>query len=338
MIHMKKILSLLFCLFAIVGFWFSQSNVLENRALWDVTLRYCNDPKIDWWVKYILLSWKAWQDIPICLLMNNGWERPVAIWLNFVDGTTTADEQERKACQPEDQKSMFWQYITWDDMSFIIPARGSLKTELKAKFPEWYAWLANWCITAHLLSWATTQWGMFNIFSRLGYFIDILVDWEYKLWMAVSWVFLPYDNYSNNSQLPIYDNVIKDTIESIFEISNTWNVPAEIAVTSTSIWWWGIEKHQNSFTWSVLPQQNRKIEDYLWKWWYKYIGWPVTYTLDLTVTPQEIGPVLPLDWKAASYQYTANWFIIPWILIWLILVIGLWLWYKSHRKKKNENQ
>jgi hypothetical protein len=46
------------------------------------------------------------------MLIENGGPTDTTISLNFVDGTITADTDQKKACEPEVTKSNFGQYVT----------------------------------------------------------------------------------------------------------------------------------------------------------------------------------------------------------------------------------
>jgi hypothetical protein len=46
------------------------------------------------------------------MFINNGGPTDTTISLNFVDGTITADKDQKKACEPETTKTNFGQYVT----------------------------------------------------------------------------------------------------------------------------------------------------------------------------------------------------------------------------------
>ena len=47
----------------------------------------------------------------------------VKIGVNFVDGTLTADAEQKKACLPEGTKTQFGQYVTGYESELYLPPR-----------------------------------------------------------------------------------------------------------------------------------------------------------------------------------------------------------------------
>jgi hypothetical protein len=46
------------------------------------------------------------------MLIQNDGPTDATISINFVDGTITADEDQKKACEPETTKTNFGQYVS----------------------------------------------------------------------------------------------------------------------------------------------------------------------------------------------------------------------------------
>jgi hypothetical protein len=67
--------------------------------------------------------------------------------LNFVDGTITADADQKKACEPETTKANFGQYVTNYPTTVQIQAGETVKIAATATFPAGYAGTAYGCAT-----------------------------------------------------------------------------------------------------------------------------------------------------------------------------------------------
>jgi hypothetical protein len=71
--------------------------------------------------------------------------------LNFVDGTITADADQKKACEPESTKTNFGQYVTDYPTTLEIGAGETVKIGAKATFPAGYAGTAYGCATFQIV-------------------------------------------------------------------------------------------------------------------------------------------------------------------------------------------
>jgi len=56
------------------------------------------------------------------MLIQNDGPTDTTISLNFVDGTITADGDQKKACEPESSKSNFGQYVTGYSTTVDVPS------------------------------------------------------------------------------------------------------------------------------------------------------------------------------------------------------------------------
>ena len=308
----------------IIVLWCISMSYAQN--LWDLSIRFCNDEKIVWWSKMLLTSWDVAQRIPICIIMTNSSSLPLKFGINFVDGSITADAEQRKACLPETEKNNFGQYITSDSTWFYITWKASLKTIAYATFPKWYAGLSNWCLTAYMIDNNTSTGNkMFTVFSRLWYFIDILVNGEYRLDLTLSGAQAPFENFGNN-QIPLYRNTITRTTQALYYVVNTWNIPLDVQITTTTSRLWDTTSH--TYTQKSLPQQATKVEDNVWPWWYRWIGWPVTYTIDTVSKATQIGPVLPTK-ETKTISVSVSYFFFPRWIVGIIILFIYWRWKKS---------
>jgi hypothetical protein len=84
----------------------------RTTNLGDITLRFCNDTGAVAGTKTAVLQTKPEEKQDICMFIENGGPTNTMISLNFVDGTITADTDQKKACEPETTKTNFGQYVT----------------------------------------------------------------------------------------------------------------------------------------------------------------------------------------------------------------------------------
>jgi hypothetical protein len=62
--------------------------------------------------KSAVLEVEPEEELDICVFILNSGPTSATVGLNFVDGTFTADVDQKKACEPESSQSRFGQYIT----------------------------------------------------------------------------------------------------------------------------------------------------------------------------------------------------------------------------------
>lgn len=98
-----------------------------------------------------MLDLKPEEELDLCLYVNNDGPTNTKISLNFVDGTITADADQKKACEPESSKTNFGQYITDYPTTVEIDAGETVKIGAKAKFPAGYAGTAYGCATFQIV-------------------------------------------------------------------------------------------------------------------------------------------------------------------------------------------
>lgn len=371
-LKMKKLfLLVLFCLLPLLGlaqnnqdsqkpqWWNKESN------LWDLTLRFCNDKTTVWWTKALQMTAKPWEEKEVCILLNNDWPTPLKIWLNFVDGSSTSDADAKKACQPEDTKTYFGQYISAEDTWFLINPKQTIQTIVKAKFPDWYAGMAYWCTTFQVLDNSPENTGMFKVVSRRANFVDIYVDGKINVWLELTWENnSSISNISNNKNLIIYDNIVKKWIVSKINIYNSGNVwiTGEIKASYKymRIFNWTLSKNSSgeidSQKFRIMPKLTMPYEfdtpslEINIPWirstkinYMKYIWWPISIKYDINYNPEIFWPDTQSVIKDYNLIAESSAFILPRRIMLIILIILIRITYKnrkyiSEKKSTNGNQ
>lgn len=311
--------------------WNPESN------LWDVTLRFCNDKTIEWWTKTLELSTKPWEITDICVLLNNTWPTPVRLWLNFVDGSTTADKDAKKACQPEDTKTYFWQYVTYDSTWFYLEPWKTLQTIAKVQFSSGYAWMAYGCATFQILDSQPENSWMFKVISRRANFIDIYVDGTLNVWLWFTWDNNPsIKNISDDQNIVIYNNLPRKTISTKVIAQNTGNVWLSGSIQASYAYLRFLKWSLWSGTFKILPNLSMPYEFDLPRY-VQYIGWPISVQYDLDYIPEIIWTDSQNIVKEYNASISANTFLIPWLLIAIIVLIIIYIIYHKHKKSKKSS-
>lgn len=218
---------------AMISLWWYKVYAEDDNTLGYITIRFCNDETLQGGTKSLTLVTEADTDQEICMYMNNASNKPVKIGVNFVDGTTTADAEWKRACEPEWSKTNFWQYITIDDNAFEIPARGTLQTKAKVKFPSWVAGMINGCVTFHLLEEKEKpQEGMIKIFSRRANFIDAIVSGTVVFDTVMIADTNPgFPSIVSNTTVKLYKHIINKTLSIKSLIINSGNINSQSTVS-----------------------------------------------------------------------------------------------------------
>jgi hypothetical protein len=339
---MQKSFSLFVLMFGMITVMpvFSQEDRVSN--LGDVTLRFCNDATMTWWTKSLVLDTQTEKDTDICIYLNNNWPTDVQVALNFVDGTVTADADQKKACEPEDSKTNFGQYVTAQDTGLYIKAGQTLQTKASIRFPAGYAGTSYGCVTYQMLQYANSgansNVGMFNIVSRRANFVDVHVAWEVVMKLEV----VPESNDSleilnPGNPINIYNNLVEDTLKAKTILKNVGNIGVTISgFSSYSIFWGLIVKSFPIEATKILPNQYKNLEFVLPRWMPYFAGIvELRYDLDLeAMMPQQ-------DQKPenSKMNYQVKHIFIPWwILIVSLLIASLLWWYMKFYKQKKWNK
>lgn len=315
--------------------FFPLHSLARETNLGDVTVRFCNDKTIAWWTKALELSTDTNKEEEICIYMNNAWSTPVKLGINFVDGSTTPDEEAKKACEPEGIKTNFGQYVKAEDTEFLIPAWDTLQTTVKLKFPSGVAGRINGCITYNILDQSLQGEWMFKVFSRRANFIDVLVSWDVifdtKL-VADTNKSLP--NITNNKEVSLYDNTLSKTLSLKSVIINSGNLTSKSSVSWEVQWWFGLIKSPIGIRNIKTNAKKTSVYEYdLPK--RSLIGGPITitlYTYHEAIFPKgfENALIKPSD----SIIQLKTVMIPRWIytIVWA-LVLAIFLNKKSNAKK-----
>ncbi len=315
---MKNLSLFLAVLLFISGF----GQVLAQEVdLGDISVAFCNDPDAPQGTKSLQLKTKTGVPTDICMFLSNKGNQPLKMSINFVDGTVTADSDQKKACQPEGVKTQFGQYVTLEQDTFEIPAQQTIKVNATATFPDGMAGMNYGCVTSQIISDAPAQaeGNMFTIQTRRANFVDVLVDGTVELGVEL----VPqaaneiYTNLSDNPSVAIYQDLGTKEYVANVTYKNVGNISQEIKVVGTVAGY---------FTQTALPEQTRKvlpkqeatftfILDKTQLPWYKG---NIQLALQATHTPlfDFDLPSVTEDMKTPKQIITqASFMLMPWILI-----------------------
>lgn len=340
----------------------THAQLQRTTNLWDVTLRFCNDTTAVAGTKAAVLEVEPEQELDICLYINNDGPTNTTIWLNFVDGTITADADQKKACEPENTKTNFGQYITNYPTTIEIEVGETVQVFAKAKFPAGYAGTAYGCATFQVIDDADVdyeggeQTQMFTIVSRRANFVDINVMGEYIVDLqatdaTTAWSF----PLLNSNQVSVVDSPLtpwQNVMEAVGQgnpfalrigknlstrsvLVNQGNVWLDVTVNSRYRAWWGlIDIDQWSQVQKLVPKQTKTVEfalDPIARW----VGGPVTVTHQITYQSIIIGSggiIDPAMLAPQSMTLVSSWLVTAWhgwqIIGWVLLLI---LWYITYR-------
>lgn len=303
----------------------------------EVKLRFCDEPTNTTGIKQLFIETKPNQQEEICIDISNDGNTPATLWMNFVDGALTADFDQKKACLPEWEKSGFGQYVTWFTETIEIPANSTVRTKAQLLYPDWYAGDSYGCVTLHVIN--QTQKTLeqdgqvFQVFSRLWYFVDAFVDGKFIIKVvATPQTLEKYTDIWHNTLLPIYQKEKKYFVRA--GLYNTWN----ITVTGTinlGYTAWRFFGQEDIYTWqTIVPKQRREIEKEI-PWYITYlVWWPIKTTVNMNYFPVFRGRTTdPHQWEVFTLHENNTVFLTPRWLIALLLIILLILLYIRKRRK-----
>lgn len=205
--------------------------LIINTWKWDDTMVWYSDTKfiynnseLDSFV--FETSW--WTQISFWFKIYNKENQSMTYRLWSVDASTTNDSFQNKTCLSENEVSNFWQYISWDKSSITIPAWWSWIRNLTARFPNYYSWIYNGCITFYP---SIVWWNTVNTLPRKWNFIDATV---YPVWTNIQIKSFASNRvwWLNNSWLiKIYNTnkVLQRTIDVWINWEWTWEIFTDIA-------------------------------------------------------------------------------------------------------------
>lgn len=363
----KLLLSLLLC--GIILTSHSYAQLQRESNLGDIIIKFCDDASIVWWSKSSILNTKPQEPTDICMLLQNDWPTDATISINFVDGTITADQDQKKACEPETSNTNFGQYITGYSTIITIPAGTTLQTGASATFPAWYAGTAYWCVTFQVIDNNTNPTDpnqMFKILSRRASFIDINVMGDYVIDLqaqdattqgsmttfnstkisVVDSLLISWQNFSeaiNQKNLLLLKLGKPLTIRS--NLMNNGNIWLNVNIESQYRAWFGLI-HANLWTQEqkFVPKQAKAIEfstnDLAW-----WLGGPATITQTITYTPIIIGSggnIDPILLQPQTMILVTSGLVIARYGWWLIIIIIMWWWIShkisSYKRRKHKQK
>lgn len=319
---------------------YAQQTSPEISNLWDLLIRFCNDPEIakEWWTKDLQISTIPEKTEEMCIYLVNWWPTDVEVILWFVDGTITNDQDQKKACQPEAVIWQFWQYVKPEQTVFEIPANTTIETRATVTFPQDTAGMVYGCATLQLTWWAQNDWSI-QVVSRRANFIDISVQWKVRPSLQIITQETPLGRLLHNKDPRFFIFSNPKTKELFWKITvkNDWNVAQYVNLQPTTKRWWKSTRYE-TVSKKILPQQENEFlipitDKPRREWW---------FTMDASITYSPVvdtGVVLDTEWVDMNEQnlvLTANTLFMPWKIIfgflWLLL---LWLLFTG--KKKNHH-
>lgn len=317
----------------------------QETNLGDILVRFCNDEETisKWWTKVLQWETNAGEEYEICMLLSNTSLENVTIGLNFVDGTVTADAEQRKACQPEGSTTQFGRYVNIDAREFEIEAGKTLQTYATIIFPLGYAGMSYGCVTSQLLNIESQQDpdSMFQIVSRRANFIDIFVDGKIELGLDIQkFQEDPFKkNLTNSEELAVFLDQVDGKYYASVSLSNPGTVKQNSVFDLTIT---DILGKEYTFPWneaSILPNQGTTMlvdisEVVQW-----YQG-SFTATIDITYTPAfefQSDKITKEMYEPKNMKLESSFLLIPWIpLGWVVALILIALIFLSGKKKDKE--
>lgn len=315
----------LFSLFLLFIAWatFAQE---RKTNLGEVVVRFCNDANAAWWTKTLEISTEPNKEEEICMYLDNSWPTPVIIGVNFVDGTLTADEDAKKACEPEGSNKNFWQYVKIESTGFIIQPKGTLQTKAIAKFPTGVAGRINGCVTYYIIDDQATgaDQGMFRILSRRANFIDVFVSWTIVFDVQYRAANNPsFPNIWRSENVGLYMHPISKLYNLKSEITNSWNIPSLSTISWSVSWWFGRVRDTILAKQVKIPAKQDSVYEYELPRWVEY-GGPVTVTLHAIDTPELPEWASSTALRPVEREFAVSAFILPrWIIGALAILLGL---------------
>ncbi|USN54497.1 MAG: hypothetical protein H6765_08275 [Candidatus Peribacteria bacterium] len=258
------------------------------------------------------------------MLISNQGPNTTTIGINFVDGTITADVDQKKACLPEGTKSQFGQYVKADQTEFVLEPGATITTNATITFPAGYAGMNYGCLTYQILDTEAATDEMFNVVTRRASFIDVLVDGNIELGIEV----VPQQddalvsNISDSKNIAVfYDDTTQQHVAKVV-IKNIGNIPQEVSVSPAFKDLFTAQELEN-LTKKILPQQSASfvfpIEDIL-----PFYDGPMSIEMVIEHTPVfefTSDRITDAMRRSQTIILSASFFLIPWKVILGLLVL-----------------
>lgn len=351
---MKKLLLSFFI--SILSLWYistyaQNTTDAETTDIREVKVRYCNDP-LNTDAKSLFIDAKIDEKSVICIDFINTANKTANIGINFVDWAITDDSDQKKACLAEWEKSNFWQYVSNYPTTLDIAPNSAKRVFVDLLYSWWFAWTSYGCLTYHALEQTGSQdvnWTMFNVFSRVGSFIDAFVVWDFKIKLETTPITSDfYSNISSNPNFIIYrEGSWKEwfwkksfwTYKTKVDIVNTGNIAVtgniSLNINTWKIFWTSTSINDQIF----LPKQVRSFEKEIPWYIARWIGGFVDVSAHVEYEPIYLGTYAN-EAKKESFTLTdnTNVFFLPWIIILIVIIIGLKIaHYNSNKKTVKSN-
>lgn len=322
-------------LISLLAVWLLLPTVgFAQSDLGDFLVRFCNDNAED--AKQLFFEAQSGIPHPICVKVSNLSTSQIRVDLDFVDGTVTADADQRKACATSAHKENFWQYVTFDNDTITIPAQQAVVVTGTVNFPSGYAGMSYGCVTSSIHQEEDPEdESMFKIVSRRANFIDVLVQGDIELGLIVTDQPDSYDNLSNNPQIAIYYDEPTESYKARLTLKNTGNVPQEITASPEIRTFPGNQHQIAPITNKVLPRESSTVEFDITEYIPIYQG-PIDLIIDIETKPvfefqsDEITDEMKLS---KSIYLTARMVLIPWEIIGGVILVLVVLMLLGRRGK-----
>lgn len=328
--------SLCISLLVLLLTWISFAQNAKESNLGDISIRFCNDSSIIWWSKSLELSTEANKEEDLCIYLKNSGPTDLKVGINFVDGTFTAWPESKKACLPEWEKTLFWQYVQAETTEFLVPAQWTLQTRAKLLFPEWYAGFANGCITTFILGEASNSW-MIQVFSRRANFIDAYVSGAITQWLS-------YTGTSQNSEINILDHTSIKLYKRLtnksmglqYGLFNTWNTPVISSGHILVKFWWitlrNIDTVSNTISSQWLVPVDIDMPRII-----KYLAGPISISLETDYSVLLPKTAQTEDINITQHQIRLNhsqWLRNRYCIVIIFWILGIWFIIAKKQRTK----
>jgi hypothetical protein len=317
-------------------------DVKETTDIKEIKVRYCNDP-VNTDIKSLFIDAKVDQKSVICIDFINTANKKANIGINFVDGAITDDTDQKKACLAEGEKSNFWQYVSNYPETLEIAPNSAKRVFVDLLYSGWFAGTSYGCLTYHALEQTGTQnvnGTMFNIFSRVGSFIDAFVAGDFTIKLVTTPIQSDfYTNIASNPNFIVYrEGSWKEwfwkssfwTYKAKVDITNSGNiaVTGDINITTST---WKIFATRTSINEQIfLPKQTRSFEVEIPWYSARWLGGFLNVSAHVEYKAIYLGSYATTAPKEAfTLVDTTEVFFFPWILL---IIIGYGVWRFITRK------
>ena len=227
-----------------------------------------------------------------------------------------------RVCKSENEKSIFWQYITTDSNVFSISTNEHVTKVLNLLFPSWYSGIYYWCVVYYPQF--TENDGNLNTVPRKAIFLDVNVS--------------PLDSLFNLKVYPSdrssYSKKWNIGTMLLYSINNTGQILFSWEVQTDSNWEWVVTANIPNWEYFVVYKWLSHLASYL-SWF--VIDWESEVIFDFTTwnnlfSTKQYSTLID-DW----YRYQVAWDLqnINWLHDWKINVNDITVlvsdvcWYNS---------